>query len=376
MIRLLMCVTMSLVFLFTAVTYGEELNESVKESNDVSSERVEPTEFCVLIEAGEGAGSGFICRLNGTNYIITNTHVIERAKKFKFQLVNGRILTPVRLWLADDRDLAMILVKEQDIKACGISGDLVKIGDPVFIYGNSEGMKVVTKLQGKIEAVGADILETSAEFVEGNSGSPMLNKKDDVIGVATYVVVSNAERWGKKDSADNKNSKDGEKSSEQKVRRFAVRFNDRIKWVPVSFENLYKQSLILNDIDLFLSDNWNIGIAISFLNSDDRERILKALKYFEDCVSGRGIEDYADQEYRSQIITLSRNVVRVFERMDKGFNSRSSSVKASIRNFNFRYKGFSVIPLKKIARVKWSTKCFNDRADEYQRICEEWKSNK
>ena len=65
----------------------------------------------------------------------------------------------------------------------------VKIGDAIVVLGNSGGGGVVTKLEGKLVGIGPDRIEVSAEFIPGNSGSPIIHvPTGKVIGIATYLT--------------------------------------------------------------------------------------------------------------------------------------------------------------------------------------------
>ena len=73
------------------------------------------SEYLVIIDTDVGSGSGFVCSLDGTNFVITNTHVLEAARKFTFRTVNRGNLKPVRLELANDRDLARVQIENEEL---------------------------------------------------------------------------------------------------------------------------------------------------------------------------------------------------------------------------------------------------------------------
>jgi hypothetical protein len=123
----------------------------------------------------------------------------------------------------------------------------VKIGDEVVVLGNSGGGGVVTRLKGKVVGIGPDRLEVSAEFIPGNSGSPIIHvKSGKVIGIATYLTrrPDNFAKGG---------------SGEMVVRRFGYRLDTIPAWEPVNWPVLYGDAdhierigVLTNDIVKFL----------------------------------------------------------------------------------------------------------------------------
>ncbi len=145
----------------------------------------------VVIKHDDGAGSGFVARIDGQRYLLTNQHVILGASGLSFKTLGGETLRPKKIELAASRDIARLLLDEGD--GLGVS-NAVGIDVPIAVFGNSEGAGVATELYGKTTGVGADVLEVSAEFVKGNSGSPLLNTDGEVLGIASYVMFSPARR--------------------------------------------------------------------------------------------------------------------------------------------------------------------------------------
>lgn len=170
---------------------------------------------------GDTAGSGFIAKMDGKTYIFTNQHVIMGADRIEFVTVkNGEKLKPTGVELSIKRDIARLLIADRS-EALEISGD-AGMGIPLAVFGNSEGAGVATELYGNVVGVGADRLEVSAEFVSGNSGSPVINKNKEVIGIASYVRFSRPSRMTENTRFENK------------ARRFCYRLTD-VQWAPVNW---------------------------------------------------------------------------------------------------------------------------------------------
>jgi hypothetical protein len=94
--------------------------------------------------------------------------------------------------------------------------------EPVAVFGNSDGSGVATKLYGELLSTGPELVEVSAEFISGNSGSAILNKEMQVIGIASYVKYPDEDEM-----------KEGTKF-EGTVRRFGYRL-DGVEWGAVNW---------------------------------------------------------------------------------------------------------------------------------------------
>lgn len=173
-----------------------------------------------LVTNAEGSGTGFLCQMDGVVYFFTNSHVVGSGQDLKIRMRDGTALEPTLIELAGDRDLARISINERP-PSLTFTTD-ADIGESVTVYGNSAGAGVITEIKGKVKGDAFDRIETSAKFVPGNSGSPIVNDKGVVVAVATYATF---------------NPGDGHNwvmagTGFDKVRRFGVKLDDDITWVP------------------------------------------------------------------------------------------------------------------------------------------------
>ena len=175
-------------------------------------------------EAGRSAGSGFVAKMNGRTYLFTNQHVIMGADTIRMKTANGETLLPRGVELSKTRDIARIRIDDRD--GFKIS-EKFAMGIPLGVFGNSEGAGVATELFGEVTGIGVDLVEVSAEFVSGNSGSPVLDKNQEVIGIASYVRVF----W---EPGEDQEEEDDEPKS--KTRRFCYRLTN-LEWKPVKWKD-------------------------------------------------------------------------------------------------------------------------------------------
>jgi serine protease Do len=151
-------------------------------------------------------GSGFLIHEDG--YVVTNNHVVDRARQITVELEDGRKL-PAQLISADsDADLAILKITDKNpfpILSLGDSGDLM-IGEPAIAIGNPFGFSHSVS-QGIISALHRDLkdeqepqalsnlIQTDAAINPGNSGGPLLNAYGQVIGINT-AIRSDAQNIG------------------------------------------------------------------------------------------------------------------------------------------------------------------------------------
>lgn len=154
-------------------------------------------------------GSGFIIHKDG--YVVTNNHVVDRARQISVELVDGRKL-PAELISADpDADLAILKIHSSSplpTLQLGESNDLM-IGEPVIAVGNPLGYShsvstgIVSAVHRDInpqeqqqqsaqpprgeDAALRDLIQTDAAINPGNSGGPLLNAYGQVIGINTAI---------------------------------------------------------------------------------------------------------------------------------------------------------------------------------------------
>jgi serine protease Do len=140
-----------------------------------------------------GEGSGFFVSADG--YIVTNNHVVQKAKTVSVTTQDGKTLDAKVIGTDPKTDLAVIKVNEAgDYPFVALSKETARIGDWVVAIGNPYGLGG-TVTAGIISAEGRDIgdgpydrfLQIDAPINRGNSGGPTFNMKGEVVGVNTAI---------------------------------------------------------------------------------------------------------------------------------------------------------------------------------------------
>jgi len=204
----------------------------------------------VLIRGSKGVGSGFVAKADGKVWLYTNEHVARCGHPLTASFIDGRkIPFSGAFEVAANRDVARM---EVDASTCALPlfEEAPSIDLLVFVFGNSDGGGVLTKLFGPVLGVGDDKLEVDVKFVQGNSGSAIFNGKGEVLGIATEASLRrDPESWVKLDTRFNEVRRYGERlcdidweslewdSYDRACRAYEVFEQFREFLIPVCFKN-------------------------------------------------------------------------------------------------------------------------------------------
>ncbi|MDG2333347.1 MAG: trypsin-like peptidase domain-containing protein [Myxococcota bacterium] len=141
-------------------------------------------------------GSGVIISSQG--HILTNEHVIRRARRVSITLADGRSFAARVIGADPTNDIAVLEVETDESlpwAAPGSSADIM-VGEPVIAIGNPFGF-ANTVTTGVISATNRSFragqltfhgfLQTDASINPGNSGGPLLNAEGSLIGINTAI---------------------------------------------------------------------------------------------------------------------------------------------------------------------------------------------
>ena len=183
------CATISALFVIL-VSYSvsqQTVPDVVKQSSDAV--------VLIVISNSSGEetalGSGFLVSSEGE--IVTNYHVIKDAHSAIVKLSNGAFF-PVSGVLASsaEKDLAIIKVNGKNLPFLTL-GDIDKLnaGEHVVAVGSPLGLEG-TVSDGVVSAIrdvdGKKWIQTTAPVSHGNSGGPLLDMSNHVVGVITMGV--------------------------------------------------------------------------------------------------------------------------------------------------------------------------------------------
>jgi S1-C subfamily serine protease len=137
-------------------------------------------------------GSGFIISSDGK--IVTNFHVVAGKPAILARRSDGSFLV-IKGILASDKanDLAILQAEGRNLPFVPLGdSDGVKVGEAVCVIG-SPMLLEGTVSAGIISAVrelrdGRKLLQITAPISKGSSGSPVFNRKGEVIGVISFTL--------------------------------------------------------------------------------------------------------------------------------------------------------------------------------------------
>jgi serine protease Do len=143
-----------------------------------------------------GLGSGLIVSEDG--YVVTNNHVVDRARDIEVVLDGGEKYKAEVVGKDPKTDIAVLKIKPKRKLQAASFGDSEKleIGDWVLAIGNPFGLghtvtAGIVSAKGRSLGMGSydDFIQTDAPINPGNSGGPLFNLNGEVVGVDTAIVA-------------------------------------------------------------------------------------------------------------------------------------------------------------------------------------------
>jgi len=140
-------------------------------------------------------GTGFFIDKSGG--VITNYHVLHEANRSEIKTLDGRGYS-IKGIVAEDQEGDLIRlsvdIPEEKVRPLPISPDQPEVGEKIIVIGTPLGLDQ-TVSDGIVSAIReipgfGKIMQMTAPISPGSSGSPVLNMKGEVIGVATFLLLA------------------------------------------------------------------------------------------------------------------------------------------------------------------------------------------
>ncbi len=144
-------------------------------------------------QRSQSMGSGFIISADG--YIVTNTHVVEDAKKITVTLNDKRELNATVVGQDKYSDIALLKIDATDLPTVKLgNSDGLEVGQWVVAIGAPFGLDH-SATQGIVSALSRSLpdgtyvpfIQTDVAVNPGNSGGPLFDLQGNVIGVNSQI---------------------------------------------------------------------------------------------------------------------------------------------------------------------------------------------
>jgi S1-C subfamily serine protease len=156
--------------------------------------------YGVTPRVAEGAGSGVIFAPDG--YILTNSHVVDQARKIIVTLADGQTVPGDLIGQDSETDVAVVRISLPNTSPLPSAklgnSDNLQVGQLVVAIGSPIGLQstvtagIVSALHRTLPGYGnrmiEDIIQTDAPINPGNSGGPLVNARGEVIGINVAML--------------------------------------------------------------------------------------------------------------------------------------------------------------------------------------------
>ena len=185
----------------SVITYSSNSQNSLLGSDEIDTD--------TNSEQVYSEGSGVIYKKEGdTAYLVTNTHVINGAKKVDIRLADGTKVPGEIVGSDTYSDIAVVKIAADKVTTVAEFGDssqltvgetAIAIGSPLGSeYANTVTQGIVSSLNRNVslksedgQAISTNAIQTDTAINPGNSGGPLINIQGQVIGITSSKIASN-----------------------------------------------------------------------------------------------------------------------------------------------------------------------------------------
>ena len=183
----------------SVITYSESNSDAIFDNNNSGNEN----------DQVASEGSGVIYRKDKDYaYLVTNTHVINGAKKVDIRLADGNKVPGEIVGTDTYSDISVVRIPADKVKNVAEFGDSSKltvgetaiaIGSPLGSnYANTVTQGIISSLNRNVslksesgQTISTQAIQTDTAINPGNSGGPLVNIQGQVIGITSSKIASN-----------------------------------------------------------------------------------------------------------------------------------------------------------------------------------------
>ena len=148
------------------------------------------------------SGSGFVISSNSTtSYILTNYHVIDGVSDITVFFSDGKSYDATLVGGEEDNDIAVLKIDVGNLQTVVLGdSDSLNVGENVYAIGNPLGELTFTFTGGYVSAKDRSVtmsdgtvmnmIQTDTAINSGNSGGPLFNEYDQVVGIVSAKLSS------------------------------------------------------------------------------------------------------------------------------------------------------------------------------------------